>query len=148
MIQPAAPHDPNTVSGSIEPDDDRHASLLPAGDRRLWPRRDISLPGRWYADDRWVLVSIETLSPGGATVSALVSLAPGTRGLLRIELFDRDIESEVRWARATTAGVSFCLDAAERAALEDHLARWCDQCGLAMPLLPLVLTGAAKRGDP
>ncbi len=148
MIDPAARHiakegESGRRPEPRSPDEAPHCNTR---ERRVWPRRDISLPGRWHADGRWVLVSVETLSPGGATLSALVALDSDSEGWLTLDRLDLDIPCDVRWTRASTAGVRFHLDARQRTILEAHMNRCRDQSGLALPPRLASLASGAGAG--
>lgn len=142
MIQPG-PIDglAEALPATAEDSDPSLRGTLP--ERRAHARRDLSLPGRWHADGRWLLVSIESLSLGGAMLCTQVPLAVESRGHLTLDELDDPIAATVRWARGSSAGVRFDLRGSQAARLDALMRRCVDKSLLAMPCQP---AGAGSGG--
>ena len=102
-------------------------------ERRAHPRRDLSVPGRWHADDRWLLVSVECFALGGATLCTQVPLRAESQGSLTLDELAEPIAATVRWARGSSAGVSFALRESQAARLDALIRRCADKGLLSMP---------------
>jgi hypothetical protein len=96
-------------------------------ERRAHPRQALSVPGRWHGDGRWLLVSVESLSPGGATLCTQVPLRAESQGLLTLDELDEPIAATVRWARGASAGVCFALSEPQAARLDALIRRYTDK---------------------
>ena len=103
------------------------------GDRRRAARHALPLSGRWTADERWVHVVVENISLDGASLSTLVPLAEGNRGILSLEGLDVPVPGTVCWSTGAIAGVTFRLDAAGTAALSAHIDRHAAKARIPMP---------------
>lgn len=113
-------------------------------ERRAHPRHALSVPGRWHADGRWLLVSVESLSPGGATLCTQVPLRAESQGRLTLDELDEPIAATVRWARGASAGVCFALSASQAERLDALIRRYADKGLLAIPEPP---PGAGAGGS-
>jgi hypothetical protein len=78
---------------------------------------------------------VETMSHRGASLSGLVPLRPGDRGILTLDALDLQIPCDVRWARDGLAGVAFTLTEAESARLQAHIESLVSKGRIHLPCL-------------
>src|SRR5690242_3996166 len=87
------------ASTAPSPEDDPYA------DRRAWPRESVALPAFLQVGSERHAVQLLDLSPGGAKLSCVVSVATGTSVMLDCGTLGRG--AVVRWQNGGLLGICF-----------------------------------------